>query len=104
MAYDFENEKPINGICPFCKNDTSFRPMTLTECFIGIAKFSLRFFTKSTYDKVKEASSLASEMMSDEICPNYVCNTCKKEVMQCPSCKAIIPYQDFLNCPFCGHS
>lgn len=84
------SEETISGVCPHCANSTRFRELTLAENISGVADFVGGFLAGGFGTKAKHATALING--DTRTFPNYKCGSCGGEVMQCSSCKEIIPY------------
>jgi hypothetical protein len=99
-----EQDKEINGTCPLCGNYTEFRELTFTENLTSIASFFGGFISGGLSNKVNRASGLVADISDSRSFPNYKCNSCHGEVMQCSNCLEIMPYNDFGSSHICRNT
>lgn len=95
----------MNGTCPFCSKQASFRELTFMENVSDLVGYGLKWLGKPTTAKVSEAVEIGTGLASDrEGFQNYKCNSCGGQVHTCGGCKAILPYQETgAVCPHCGY-
>ncbi len=96
------SEECIDGICPCCKDKTSFRELTFTENISDIGSYFGGLLTGGKIGALKQAGTFAKEYTDSRSFPNYKCDLCGKQVMQCSECEEILVYADFCSDHICG--
>jgi len=101
-----ENYNPFGEeICPYCKEDTTFREWTFGENMGSIFSVGASFLAGGLFSKAKTAADFAVDAVSGGKWKNFICNSCDNKVHTCGGCGSYERYQDFgAKCSKCGYT